>query len=111
MKVCMFVLNNCTRDSRVLKEAQTLAQNGHEVTIIALLDDTSSPRERRDGFQIVRVELGYLFQNARQVIDKVDQGLAAHTTRLHRLYRAFRRLVNLVARPLAITGLAGRHGA
>ena len=55
MKICMFVYNNCLRDSRVLKEAATLAAKEHQVTIIALLDDTCCPVELRDGFRIVRV--------------------------------------------------------
>lgn len=102
MKVCMFVLNNCTHDSRVLKEAQTLTHNGYEVTIVALLDGDASPSEYRDGFQIVRIDLGHLFQNARRVVNKVDEGIAAHTPRWHHCYRAFRRFINLVARPLVL---------
>lgn len=35
MKVCMFVLNNCKRDSRVLKEAKTLVDASHDVRIVA----------------------------------------------------------------------------
>lgn len=35
MRVVMYVLNDVTRDSRVLREAGTLAAAGHEVTIMA----------------------------------------------------------------------------
>ena len=35
MRVVMYVLNDVTRDSRVLREAATLAAAGHEVTIMA----------------------------------------------------------------------------
>ena len=55
MKVCMFVLNNCRRDSRVLKEAKTLSDVGHDVRIIAVLDNDTEPYEERDGFRIIRV--------------------------------------------------------
>ena len=55
MKVCMFVLNNCKRDARVLKEAKTLAEAGYDVRIIAILDDDTVPYEENDGFRIIRV--------------------------------------------------------
>jgi glycosyltransferase involved in cell wall biosynthesis len=55
LKICMFVYNNCQHDSRVLKEAATLVQAGHQVRIVALLDDLSLPYEERDGFTIIRV--------------------------------------------------------
>jgi len=55
VKVCMFVMNNCAHDARVLKEARTLAQAGYKVKIIALLDATTEPHEVRDGFEIIRV--------------------------------------------------------
>ncbi len=54
----MFVLKDCRRDARVLREAGTLAAAGHEVTIMALLPDVDAPgaeRERRDGFEIAWV--------------------------------------------------------
>lgn len=54
----MFVLNNCTNDSRVLKEAKSLVDGGYEVKIIATLDDTVKPLEQREGFIIVRVPKG-----------------------------------------------------
>ncbi|AQT69609.1 D-inositol 3-phosphate glycosyltransferase [Anaerohalosphaera lusitana] len=56
LKICMFVFNNCQHDSRVLKEAGTLARAGHDVRIIALLDKDSLPLEERDGFKIIRIE-------------------------------------------------------
>jgi glycosyltransferase involved in cell wall biosynthesis len=51
----MFVLNNCKRDARVLKEARTLAEAGYDVRIIAVLDETTVPYEEKDGFRIIRV--------------------------------------------------------
>ena len=55
MKVWMFVCNNCRHDARVLKEARTLTDAGHDVRIIALLDRQSEPYEERDGFRTIRV--------------------------------------------------------
>ena len=55
MKIYMFVLNNCKRDARVLKEARSLARAGYQVRVIALLDKETEPYEHRDGFEIIRV--------------------------------------------------------
>ena len=55
LKVCMFVHNNFKHDSRVLKEAKTLAEVGYDVRVIAVLDETTEPYEERDGFRIIRV--------------------------------------------------------
>jgi len=57
MKVWMFVYNNCQHDARVLKEAKTLAEAGHDVRIIAILDKDTEPYEERDGFRILRVDI------------------------------------------------------
>lgn len=55
MKIYMFVYNNCKYDARVLKEAKTLASLGYDVSVIALLDNITTPYEERDGFKIIRV--------------------------------------------------------
>lgn len=54
----MFVRNDATRDSRVLREAGTLTAAGHAVTIVASMPAAGGvPRtESRDGFDIVRVD-------------------------------------------------------
>ena len=57
MKVWMFVYNNCRHDARVLKEAKTLAEAGHEVRIVAVLDEETEPYEEKDGFTILRVDI------------------------------------------------------
>ena len=54
----MFVLNPCRTDVRVLREATTLVQAGHAVTIMARTDEAyaaSGEEEDRDGVRIVRV--------------------------------------------------------
>ena len=54
----MFVRNDATRDSRVLREAASLTAAGHTVTIVASMPAAGGvPRmERRDGFDIARVD-------------------------------------------------------
>ena len=72
MKVCMFVLNNCKRDARVLKEARALAEAGYDVRIIAVLDETTVPYEEKDGFRIIRVVRDPVHHRALRVIAKVE---------------------------------------
>jgi glycosyltransferase involved in cell wall biosynthesis len=54
----MFVRNDVTRDSRVLREAGTLVAAGHRVTIMGVLTGRGDvpATEARDGFEIIRVE-------------------------------------------------------
>ncbi len=56
MKVWMFVYNSCRHDARVLKEAKTLAESGHDVQIVAVAGEGLSRVEERDGFRILRVD-------------------------------------------------------
>jgi glycosyltransferase involved in cell wall biosynthesis len=56
----MFVFNDCRTDSRVLREARSLVEAGHAVTVIGRPKDGTSTvgeREERDGFTIVRVPI------------------------------------------------------
>ena len=60
MRVAMYVLNDVTRDSRVLREARSLAAAGHEVTVIGSLrtpDEPEGSREAGPGFTIVRLAI------------------------------------------------------
>ncbi len=59
-RVVMFVLNDCRTDTRVLREAATLAGAGHQVTIMARPSDLTAQvgeREERDAFTIIRVPI------------------------------------------------------
>lgn len=59
-RVVMFVLNDVRWDSRVLREAGTLATAGHEVTVIGRPTDSAAvvgKRERRDGFAVLLVPI------------------------------------------------------
>lgn len=54
-KICMFVFNNFTHDSRVLREAKTLMSTGCKVDVIALLDSNTVPYEEIEGVSVRRV--------------------------------------------------------
>lgn len=56
-RVTMVVWNSFEHDARVLKEAQTLARSGHEVTVAALQLDPATPAEEilEDRLRVVRV--------------------------------------------------------
>ena len=53
----MFVMNPVTYDSRVLREAATLADAGHEVTVMGTTPEPGGTleAERVDGFTVIRV--------------------------------------------------------
>lgn len=57
MRVCMFVKNSFEFDARVTKEARSLAEHGHHVTVVALLvPGVTPPRETTtSGVDVVRV--------------------------------------------------------
>jgi glycosyltransferase involved in cell wall biosynthesis len=59
LRVVMFVYNDVTRDSRVLREAATLVAAGHRVTIIGRHgpDEREITRQDREGFDIVLVPI------------------------------------------------------
>lgn len=51
----MMVLNDMTADARVSREAKTLADAGHEVTVLALASKELPHAEPADGYEIRRV--------------------------------------------------------
>lgn len=57
LRVCMLVINTFTRDTRVHKEAKTLAQAGHAVTVFALHDADLPESEIRDGYLVERIDV------------------------------------------------------
>jgi len=91
MKVCMFVLNNCKYDTRVLKEARTLADAGHDVRIIAVLDEDTGSYEEKDGFRIIRVTRNPIHHRVLQTVgEKSVSPLSALVSyRLHSWRGAF----------------------
>ena len=57
MKVCMFVKNSFEYDARVTKEARSLVEGGHEVTVVAIHIPgiTAESEVTPDGIRVVRV--------------------------------------------------------
>ena len=56
-KVLMIVQNNFVNDARIIKEANTLGQNGYEVKVFALHDKGLKEKERFPFFDVERVYL------------------------------------------------------
>ena len=70
----MFVLNPCTNDARVLKEADTLGRAGYDVKIIAIVSkDVSNFMEKKENFTIYRVKLTTL--HMKHVLNEVKKGI------------------------------------
>lgn len=57
MKIWMVLLNEFTHDARVYREATSLAQTGHDVTVCALWRPDLPEREAKDGFEVHRIRL------------------------------------------------------
>ncbi|MDJ0925530.1 MAG: glycosyltransferase family 4 protein [Acidimicrobiia bacterium] len=57
MKICMFVKNSFEYDARVTKEATTLIEAGHDVTVVAIHvpNKTAETETTPDGIRVVRV--------------------------------------------------------
>src|SRR4029077_12921615 len=55
MRVTMLVRNTFTHDSRVEKEARSLTEAGHSVTVVAEGAGALPETESRDGYDVVRV--------------------------------------------------------
>lgn len=57
MKVCMFVKNSFEYDARVTKEARSLVEGGHEVTVVAIHVPgvTAESETTPDGIRVIRV--------------------------------------------------------
>jgi glycosyltransferase involved in cell wall biosynthesis len=56
--VCMLVTSTFTYDTRVQKEAKTLAQDGgHDVTVFALYKGDAPSVELRDGYRVERIHV------------------------------------------------------
>ena len=65
LRVVMFVYNDVSRDSRVLREAASLAAAGHAVTVIgrpASADEREITRLQRDGFDIALVPMPHAWR-------------------------------------------------
>lgn len=55
LRVCMFVTNCVSIDTRVIKEASTLTEAGHSVTVVGLSEEGQAAQEEIEGFAVTRV--------------------------------------------------------
>jgi len=70
-RIVMYVFNDATLDSRVRREAATLATAGYTVTVLATAVDagaTTVSRESVDGFEIVRVPIPRGWRSSWQLV-------------------------------------------
>ena len=121
MRIDMFVYNRCTTDARVLKEAGTLSEAGHDLRVVAVADGSAPLREDRAGFTIVRIVrnpihyrllkalrrlTGAARRGAKRTARAVEQGERIHRTRTQRLLLAPVALARWLGRPAwrAISG-------
>ncbi len=104
MKICMFVLNNMTLDSRVLREAKALAGTGHNVVVFAVLDDKTVPYEERDGFIIKRIRRRYVtaISQCNEFMRKVGRVILAPFSPLGFLAKKFLALLRYVAKAIRV---------
>jgi glycosyltransferase involved in cell wall biosynthesis len=94
LRIVMFVYGDVTHDSRVLREAGSLADAGHRVTVIARTADVlarTGDAERRDGFEIRTIAVpgawrrpwrvvGLPARLVARAIDRLRPGLGAEET-------------------------------
>jgi glycosyltransferase involved in cell wall biosynthesis len=110
LRVVMFVLNDCKTDARVLREAGTLADAGHTVTIMARptdLNDQRLERERRDGFAIVRVPVPLRWRRLLWILAQTTAPRRAfEALRAHAVKRPPRSVLEAAAIAVAGIGLA-----
>lgn len=66
MKIAMIVLNAVSHDVRVLKEAQALVEEGHQLSIVGIMDNKSLPYEVLNGIEIFRIHRGRRILSKRQ---------------------------------------------
>jgi glycosyltransferase involved in cell wall biosynthesis len=55
-RIVFFVANDLRRESRALREAASLAAEGHDVTVVGVLSPETVPAEERDGYRILRAK-------------------------------------------------------
>ena len=84
MKVCMFVKNSFEYDARVTKEAASLVEAGHHVTVVALhVPGVTAQRETIRGIHVVRVtRMGFGMRAAQRVHSGFAMGVEDRHSRL-----------------------------
>lgn len=62
-KICMFVMNRVVTDARVLREAETLANNGYDVAVVGLGGDRSEDFINK-GIRVVLLKIPLIYRFA-----------------------------------------------
>ncbi|MDA3936858.1 MAG: glycosyltransferase family 4 protein [Actinomycetota bacterium] len=75
MRIVMLLHNPMVRDARVQREATALAQAGHQVTVLALMEEGLPATEDRDGFRVHRVAQATT-ASIRRPLSKIQQARA-----------------------------------
>jgi glycosyltransferase involved in cell wall biosynthesis len=75
VRVCIFVANNCTVDSRILRQAETFGRAGHETIIVAVHRGDVPAVERRDTFEIRRIPVDWNWQDGYPRLTKIVRAL------------------------------------
>lgn len=71
-RVVALVGNPAVHDSRVRREAEALASDGFEVTLLARWDGRRARQERVNGFEIVRLDIPRLLSSAPAAEERAD---------------------------------------
>lgn len=82
----MIVLNDLTRDSRVLREAKTLVEISYQVFVIALHEEGLNQKEIVDGIRVIRVPLRTRWLPKKRLIQLIKY-IEFTIKSLHRLWR------------------------
>lgn len=109
MRVAMFVYDDVVHDARVRREAVTLAQAGHEVTIVGRPTDpraTDVTEDRLDGIRVIRVPIPGGWRPAWRILGAPLRAVAALFGRLRGRRDGGRTLVWLVVWRFAVAGWA-----
>jgi len=80
VRVCMFVKNSFEYDARVTKEARSLVEGGHEVTVVAIhVPGVTAERETTaDGINVIRVHrLSFGMRKVQQAHARFDVSRAS----------------------------------
>jgi len=77
----MFVLNNFTRDTRVLREAKALIADGHNVTVFAVLDNQTREHEVVEGIRVRRMRQSHYYRYPFAVYERLVERPASRIMR------------------------------